>query len=222
MDSTRKLGLDADTLLTTTRAVRRRLDFERPVPRDLVDACLELALQAPNGSNLNPWHWVAIDDPGTIEAAARIYREAIADQIARPAHAFRDASRVPGHERLMESSRYLAENLHRAPVLLLPLIDGRLEDADLFVSASLWASVVPAVWSFMLALRERGLGSAWTTVHLTREREMAGLLDVPAERYTQVGLFPVAWTRGTDFRPAWRAPLEQVRSWNVWRPGAGS
>jgi nitroreductase len=208
------MPLSPDELLTTTRAVRRRLDFERPVPRALVEECLEIALQAPNGSNRNAWHWVALDDRERIARIAELYRAAIVDQVAHPAAAFGDVSSVPGHERLMHSAQYLAENLHRSPVLLVPLIDGRTEGENLFVRASLWASVIPAVWSFMLALRARGLGSVWTTLTLVREAEMAEILAVPRERYTQVGLFPVAYTLGTEFKRAWRQPLSEVLSWN--------
>jgi len=196
------MHMDPDSLLTTTRAVRRRLDFERPVSRALIEECLEIALQAPNGSNRNHWHWLVIDDRELIAAAAALYRASIEQQIANPSPEYRDVSGIPRFEQLMGSARYLAENLHRSPALLVPLIDGRTEGADVFVAASLWASVVPAVWSFMLALRARGLGSCWTTVHLLREREMAALLGIDASRYTQAGLFPIAYTRGKEFRRA--------------------
>ncbi|HXZ84697.1 MAG TPA: nitroreductase family protein [Myxococcota bacterium] len=209
------MGLDPDSLLTTTRAVRRRLDFERAVPRALVEECLEIALQAPNGSNMNSWRWLAIDDRARIARAAEIYRDAMRDQIAHPSLPYRqDPASMPRHPQLMASARHLAENLHRSPVLVVPLLEGRLEGADLFVSASMWASIIPAIWSFMLALRARGLGSCWTTVHLLREREMAELLGIDASQYTQAGLFPVAWTLGSEFRRAWRRPLREVLSWN--------
>jgi nitroreductase len=207
--------LTPDELLTTTRAVRRRLDFERPVPRALLEECLEIALQAPTGSNLTLWRWLLVDDRERVREAARIYGQAIRDQMAAPDSAFSRAAEVPGHGRLMESARHLAANLHRSPVLAFPLLEGRVEGASAFVAASLWGSILPAVWSFLLALRARGLGSAWTTVHLLREEQMAALLGIPAERYTQVGLFPVAFTRGTRFRRAQRPPVAEILDWNA-------
>ncbi len=121
---------------------------------------------------------------------------------------------VPGYERIGESVQYLRDNMHRAPALLLPLMRGRVEGANLFFQASQYGSILQAVWSFFLALRARGLGSAWTTGHLFREKEMGDLLGVPSEHYTQVGLFPIAYTIGTEFKPAWRKPTTDVVSWN--------
>lgn len=218
-------GLTPDQLLTTTRSVRRRLDLERPVARSVIQECLELALQAPNGSNLNSWHWIVIDDPEIRVAAARIYNAGLDDYTrSLPSGAFGDhvGGLVPGFGRISDSVAYLRDNLHRVPALLVPLIAGRTQDATLFHEASLWGSVLPAVWSFMLALRARGLGSTWTTGHLFRENEMAKLLEIPSDRYQQVGLFPIAWTLGTDFKPAWRKPARAVSSWNRFeREGAG-
>ena len=121
---------------------------------------------------------------------------------------------IPGYEKIAVSVDYLRENLHLCPALLVPLLPGRVEGLDVFFQASQWGSIIQAVWSFMLALRARGLGSAWTTGHLLREKEMAELLNVPAGRYTQVGLFPIAYTLGTDFKPAYRKPIGEVLGWN--------
>lgn len=208
------LDLSPDQLLTTTRAVRRRLDFDRPVPREVVERCVEIALQAPTGSNMTLWRWVVLDDPETVGKAARVYTDAMELQLAQPDASLGGAEKVEGYDRLIASARHLAENLHRCPVLALPLLRGRTEGVSLFRAATLWGSILPAVWSFMLALRARGLGSAWTTVHLDLEKQMADLLDIPMDRYTQVGLFPVAYTRGTDFRPGPRPPVSQILSWN--------
>lgn len=211
------LGLGADELLTTTRAVRRRLDLERPVSRGLVEECLEIALQAPNGSNLNTWRWIAVDDRALVAEMAAIYNAGLDDYVRSLGDAVGQdyvGSAVPGFERIMASTQHLRDHLHEVPVLVVPLFAGRTEGASLFFQASLWGSVVQAVWSFMLALRERGLGSCWTTGHLHREREMAGLLGIPSA-YTQVGLFPVAYTRGTGFRPGWRRPVAEVLRWNA-------
>jgi nitroreductase len=208
------LNLDPDTLLTTTRAVRKRLDFERKVPRALIEECLQIAFQAPNGGNMNSWRWIVIDDPALIAKAADIYNGGLDDYIAGLAK----VGGYPGAQvhragEIGTSVAYLRENFHRCPALLLPLAAGRTEGADLFNQGSTWGSIVQAVWSFMLALRARGLGSAWTTGHLMRADDMAALLGVP-KHYTQVGLFPIAYTLGTDFKPAHRKPTTEVIGWN--------
>jgi nitroreductase len=218
--------MQVDEALTTTRAVRKRLDLDRPVSRELVQECLELALQAPNGSNQQLWRWLLIDDPDLKAKVAAIYRAgmdtyssvgASKDNPDKPRQV--DYS-SPEAQRISASVLHLREQLENVPVLVIPLLAGRLEGASIFYQASMWGSVIPAVWSFMLALRSRGLGSVWTTIHLHREAEMAELLAIPSG-YTQVGLFPVAFTIGTDFKPAIRRPLDEVVSWNGFGPGKG-
>jgi nitroreductase len=125
----------------------------------------------------------------------------------------------PGTRRIASSVAYLRDNLDRVPLLVVPVMRARVEGMTLFESASIWGSVLPAAWSFMLALRSRGMGSAWTTAHLTREREMAELLGIPIDEATQVGLFPVAYTVGTDFRAGPRVPASSAVYWNGWRKG---
>lgn len=215
------LELTPDQLLTTTRTVRRRLHFDRPVERAIVEECLEIAMQAPNGGNLNVWRWIAIDDRELIAKIAEQYDGGLDDYIATFGEEGYAGAHVPGAERIEASTRHLRENFHRCPVLVLPLIAGRTDGrgagpdmSNSFYQASQWGSILQAVWSFMLALRARGLGSAWTTGHLWREREVAELLGVPYEIYMQTGLFPVAYTLGTDFRPAYRKPLGEVLAWN--------
>ena len=211
------LPLTPDEVLTTTRAVRRRLDLARPVPRKVVEECLEIALQAPNGSNLNTWRWIAVDDRPTVARMAEIYDAALEDYVKSLGSATGAncaGASVPGFERIGASVQHLRDHMREVPVLLLPVFAGRTEGANLFFQASLWGSVVQAVWSFMLALRARGLGSCWTTGHLWREAEMAELLGVPREKYTQVGLFPVAFTLGTEFRRGWRRAPAEVLRWN--------
>jgi nitroreductase len=212
--------MDVEHALTTTRTVRRRLDLARPVERGVVEDCLRLALQAPNGSNMQLWRWVLVDDAQVRAAAADIYRTALDEYASRPGpRPYRrdhdgtsdDALRISG------SVMYLREHLHEVPVLVVPAIAGELEGANLFHQASLWGSVLPAVWSFMLALRARGMGSAWTTIHLWRAGEMADLLGIPPG-YSQVGLFPIAYTVGDEFRPAVRRPVDEVASWNRFPP----
>ena len=208
------LDLDPDALLTTTRAVRKRLDFDRPVPRDLIEECLGVALQAPNGGNMNNWRWIVVDDADRMAKIAEIYNGGLDDYIATMADSGGyPGSVVPGADRIDGSVSYLRENFHRLPALLIPVFAGRMEEANVFFQASSWGSIIQSVWSFMLALRARGLGSAWTTGHLWREQELAELLEIPAH-YTQVGLFPIAYTIGTDFKPAYRKDPSEVIGWN--------
>lgn len=218
------LNLSVDEVLTTTRAVRKRLDLERPVERSVIQECLELALQAPTGSNQQQWHWIVLDDPEVIGQAADIYRAAMAqysdDIAAGREHYERQTVRA---EQMSESVAYLRDNMHRVPVLLIPVLADRFgvlrsDQAKTFHHASQWGSIIPSVWSFMLALRRRGMGSAWTTIHLHREQEMANLLGIPHDTHIQAGLFPVAYTIGTNFRPALRHPAAQVTAYNHWNP----
>lgn len=211
------LTMTPDEMLTTTRTVRKRLDLDRAVPREVIKECLELAFQAPNGSNMNTWQWVVVDDPATVRLCAQIYRDGMKDFVAGMGNATGEryaGAQIPGAQAIGESVEHLRQNLDRMPALLFPLIGGRTEGKGLAYQASMWGSVLQAVWSFMLAGRTRGLGSAWTTVHLMREKEMADLLGISCDQYTQVGLFPIAYTKGTDFKPAWRKPASEVVSWN--------
>jgi nitroreductase len=208
-----KLGLTADEVLTTTRAVRKRLDLERPVEREILMECIEIAHQAPTGSNMQGWRWMFVDDPDKKKALADMYRTNFYPYVNAPD---RPKSTDQG-ERILDSATYLADIMDQVPVLLIPLHAGRLDvGTPTFGQASAWGSLLPAVWSFMLALRERGLGSAWTTLHLPHEKEAAELLGIPFEAYTQAGLFPVAYTKGTDFKLAQRLPAEKFVRWNSW------
>ena len=206
--------LSPDDLLTTTRAVRKRLDLTRPVPRAVVEECLTLALQAPNGSNRQMWHWIVVDDPATRAAMADLYREALAGYV----HGL-DLPPVdwaaPEGVRMGSSVAHLTEHLHEVPVLVVPAVWGRA-GASVVDQSLVWASIAPATWSFQLALRSRGLGSTWTTAHLALEERMADLLGIPYPDVTQAGLLPVAYTLGTDFRPGPRAPLAEVVHWDRW------
>jgi len=213
------LPLGPDELLTTTRAVRRRLDLTRPVPRELVEECLEVAIQAPTGSNLQGWQWLVVDDPAKKRALADLYGPSF-DAYAKAGGGARfeadDPRRARGG-RVAKSAVYLRLHLHDVPVLLIPCIEGRPPtDGGAIAQAGLWGSILPAVWSFMLAARARGLGTAWTTLHLRSEHEAAELLGIDDTRYTQAGLIPVAYTVGTDFRPAARLDWQQLVHWNTW------
>lgn len=195
-----------DALLSTTRAVRKRLDFDRDVPDDVLLECLQLAVQAPTGSNQQGWRWMVVRDPDKKEALAELYRQAGGEYLASAA-ASADTGSQTG--RVIDSANFLAQNLGKVPVMVIPMIIGRLPDASANSAAGLMGSIMPAMWSFQLALRSRGLGSCLTTIHLGKEQEAADLLGIPAH-ITQAGLLPVAYTKGTDFQPASRPPVEQI------------
>ncbi|MGV0593078.1 nitroreductase [Mycobacterium vulneris] len=211
------LNLTVDELLTTTRSVRKRLDFEKPVSREVIMECLDLALQAPTGSNAQGWQWVFVEDPAKKKALADIYRSNANPYLDQPKPERGDI-RDQQLDAVMSSAKYLAENFEKAPVLMVPCLEGRPDGAPAGMSASFWGSLLPAVWSFMLALRSRGLGSAWTTLHLLGdgEKQAAELLGIPFDRYAQAGLFPIAYTKGTDFKKAKRLPAEQFSHWDSW------
>lgn len=211
------LNLGADEVLLTTRSVRKRLDFDTPVERSLVEECLNIALQAPTGSNRQGWHFVVVEDAAKKKALADIYRENWKLYASLPG---RDTGDIRDEQmpRVRDSASYLAENFERAPYFMIPCIEGRLENIDVATGAGGWGSLLPAVWSFMLALRNRGLGSAWTTIHLMLdgERKAADILGIPYAKVTQGGMFPIAYTKGTDFKPATRLPLDKVLHWDAW------
>ena len=213
-----KLNLSADDVLTTTRSVRKRLDFDRPVDRETILECLDIALQAPTGSNTQGWQWMVIGDDEKKKAISEYYAKNFAWYAEQPSREFGETDvRTERRDKVVDSATHLAENFHRAPYLVIPLIEARLDEGTpAFAQASVWGSLLPAVWSFMLALRERGLGSAWTTLHLPNEKEVAELLGIPFDRYTQAGLFPVAYTIGTEFKPAKRLPAAELTHWDTW------
>ncbi len=216
-----KLGLSADEVLTTTRAVRRRLDLARAVDPDAIRECLDIALQAPTGSNRQNWHFVVVTDPATIAALGDVYRrgmltyrDLVGEQSTiTPADQDR-YRRITS--RVMTSSEHLIANIHRVPGMLIPCLDGRFEGRPSLTYAAQFGGVIPATWSFMLAARERGIGTCWTTVHLGAEAEAADVLGIPFASVTQVALVPFAYTIGTEFKPARREPLDRVLHWDRW------
>jgi nitroreductase len=208
-----------DHLLTTTRSVRRRLDFSRPVAPEVIEKCIEIALQSPTGSNQQGWHVMVVTDRAKIRTIGDLYLQAFkayADpanpMLALPPEGDIRAEQLP---RVLASAMYLAEHFHQAPVLVLFCIDGRIEQGPVVAQASVYGSILPAAWSFMLAARARGLGSAWTTLHLFHEKEIAELLGIP-DTVTQAALLPVAYFTGDDFKPARRIPATQLTYWNAW------
>jgi nitroreductase len=208
------LNLSVDDVLTTTRAVRRRLDLTRPVPRALIEECLELALQAPNGTNRNDWRWIVVDDRATVRALAAEYRTAVELLQVGTMPSPRYLTGAEGEDRMVAAAQEFHEKLDDVPAFLLPLMTGSVEGRSAFEQAAMWGSIVQAAWSFMLALRERGLGSLWATVSLRREAEIFDLLGVPQGAYTLIGTFPIAYTIGTDFKRAPRKPVSEVLTYN--------
>lgn len=206
----------ADKLLTTTRSVRKRLDYTRPVPPELIQQCIDIAIQAPTGSNLQGWSFVVVTDPAKKKALADLYRRGF-EMYAQMPRPERDASDLREQQmpRVVDSAVYLAQTMEQAPVFVIPCIEGRVEEAPQFAQASMYGSILPAVWSFMLAARARGLGSAWTTIHLMFEKEAAAILGIPPE-ITQAALLPVAWFTGEDFKPAKRIPSREITHWDSW------
>ncbi|MGH2729586.1 MAG: nitroreductase family protein [Actinomycetota bacterium] len=221
-----------DHLLTSTRTVRKRLDTARPVDPDVICECLRLAVQAPTGSNLQGWRWMVVTDSKKRAAVADIYRRAIGPYLD-----FGKAALDPSNKqmvRVVESSFYLVDVLADIPVHIIPCVLNRPEDAGRLLggmgydvdpwcnvgASGFYGSIWPAVWSLMLALRSRGLGSALTTMHLALEHEVGELLGIP-ETVTQVGLLPVAYFTGEDFKPAKRRPPEEITYWDEWKNTTG-
>ena len=208
--------LTTDELLTTTRSVRKRLNLTRPVPLDLVKECLEIALQAPNGGMREGWHWIVVTDPQVRAQIGDFYRRSAEPYLARAAAA--DPSRGAGSgvmARVSSSSAYLARHMGQVPVLVIPCITVRPAWPAGETQAGLWGSLLPAAWSYMLACRARGLGTAWTTLHLHYETEIAALLGLPGD-IRQGALIPTAYYTGDTFRPAARRPLADVLHVDHW------
>jgi len=214
------LDLSPDELLSTTRAVRKRLDLERPVEPELVRECIELAAQAPTGSNAQGWHFVVVTDPAKRAALADMYRAGFAAFYGDPEAAIAgmpqdDQEYIATQRKVVDSASYLAEHLQDVPVFVIPVVEGRFENGPVMLHASIWGSLLPAVWSFCLAARSRGLGTCWTTLHLVQEQEAAALLGLP-DNVMQGALIPVAHTKGTDFKPGPRRDLDRVIHLDGW------
>jgi nitroreductase len=203
-----------DRLLTTTRAVRRRLDTARAVEPEILVECIQIATQAPSGSNSQRWRWVVVTDRAKKEVVAHYYdlsyREYMAPKLALLGpddHTTR---------RIIDSATFLAEHMAEVPVLVIPCVLDRPPEADGEAQAGFWGGILPAVWSLQLALRSRGLGSAWTTLHLPFEKEVGEALGIPPT-VTQAALLPVAYYTGDDFKPAPRRPARELIYWDEWR-----
>lgn len=222
-----QLDLSNDELLSTTRAVRKRLDFDREVPMSVIEECMNIAVQAPTGSNAQGWQFMFVTDQAKKDRIGELYAQVWELYKTMPVaihHLHRDSpdtSLVSSQERSTSSAEYLAVNIAKAPVMMIPCVAGRIDGADIagrgnFAMAATYGSIIPAAWSFMIAARARGLGTAWTTLHLAHEQEIAEMLGIPYEEYTQVALIPIAYTRGTDFKPAYRPPVTTVMHVDQW------
>ncbi|WP_433304108.1 nitroreductase family protein [Actinoplanes sp. CA-030573] len=211
--------LTPEQLLTTTRSVRKRLDLKRPVPLPVVLEYLETALQAPSGSNRQGWHWMVVTDPAKRAVIGDHYRAAVASYSASAGAAGKlfsaDAARARVQNRVGDSVAYLGEHLAEVPVHVIGCLDTGAEELPKGNQAGLWGSLLPAAWSYMLAARTRGLGTAWTTLHLRYEREISELLGIPPSVHQGV-LIPTAYYTGTSFRPAPRQPLTEVLHLESW------
>ena len=215
------LELSADEVLTTTRSVRRRLNLEKEVSPEILKECLNIALQAPTGSLRQDWHFVVSTDRDQCREVGTIYQEVWTNMVTDD---YLNASASRQGEKgdqaswlnMMGSARHLAETFPEVPAIFVPCISGRLEGADAMTQAVKWGSVIQAAWSFMLAARNRGLGTCWTTVHLQREEEVADILGIPFASIQQVALSPVAHTVGTSFKSGRRKPTAEFVHFNGW------
>jgi nitroreductase len=216
------LDLTPDELLTTTRAVRKRLDYERPVPAELVRECVAVALQAPSGSNNLTMQFVVVTDATKRAAIGEIYRQCYEiykglDGVYVGSIQKDTATEQAQQGRVQTSADFLGEHMGDAPALVIACnAGGRVDGAPAMMSASMLGNILPAMWSFMLAARARGLGTAWTSVHLMMEQQVADVVGIPHAEVQQVCLSPLAYTVGTDFKPAMRPDPETVIHWDTW------
>jgi nitroreductase len=215
------LDLDPDQLLATTRAVRKRLDFERDVPDDLIRECAAAALQAPSGSNMISMNFVVVKDQAKRDAIAGVYSQCweIYKSLPMFAGAIKRETDVEQaqQDRVADSATYLSENMAKCPALIIACSAGmRVDNVPAMMAASVMGNILPATWSFMLAARARGLGTAWTTIHLMMEQAVADIVGIPFDSVQQVCLTPIAFTKGTDFKPAMRPEPDSILHWNQW------
>ena len=219
---TSSTGLTAEQVLTTTRAVRKRLDLTRDVPRELIEECIQIAQQAPTRSNIQPGHYVVVTDPDKRARIAELYRLGWDRYTGLAGEAHGDEAHLtdPGQlgtiPAVLDSARYLADNLERVPALVIPCVRNRTDGASSALQSFIWGSILPGAWQFCLAARDRGLGTCWTTLHTFYEREVADLLGIPYAEYQQVALIPVAYFTGETFRTPPKLPLDRVLHWDRW------
>ena len=216
-----QLGLTNDQLLTTTRAVRKRLDFEREVPDEAIRDCVQIAMQSPSGSNNMTMRFVVVKDPAKRAAIGEVYRECwgLYEQLPSFAGAITKSTDAEQsqQDRVVDSATYLSEHMGEAPALVIACTEsGRIDGMPAMATASMMGNCLPAMWSFMLAARARGLGTAWTTIHLMKEREVADIVGIPFDQVQQACLSPLAYTKGTDFKQAMRPEPDTIIHWDTW------
>ncbi|MFZ6004226.1 MAG: nitroreductase family protein [Actinomycetota bacterium] len=214
------LPLSADELLSTTRSVRKRLDLSRPVDEDLIRECIDLATQAPTGGNNQGWHFVVVTDADKRRQLGEWYSQGFSMMYGNPDAVVAnlpkdDPAYVETTKRVISSAQYLADHMGEVPVHVIPVIEGRTDNAPVAMQAAIWGSLLPAAWSFMLAARSRGLGTCFTTLHLIQEKQAAELLGLP-DHVMQGALIPVAHTLGTDFKPGPRRDLDRIIHHDSW------
>lgn len=216
------LPLSPDELLSTTRAVRKRLDFDRPVEDQVIRECVDMAMQSPSGSNNMTMQFVVVRDPAKRAALGEIYKQCYGIYSSMDGVYIRsidkgDEMSNAQQQRSADSADFLGEHMGDAPALIIPCsAAGRVDGVAAMMSASMMANVVPAMWSFMLAARARGLGTCWTTVHLMMEQQAADVLGIPFDSVQQVCLSPLAYTKGTEFKPAARPHADSIIHWDAW------
>ena len=204
IDSTTFDVASIDGALATTRAVRLRLDLARDVDHQIILDCIDVAEQAPTGGNQGSRRWVVVRDPEIKARLAELYMKSAGQWMIES----RDRIAGTGHpnERVMASAAHLAEHLAEVPAIVIPTIIGRHDGSG---RPGLFDSVIQSAWSLCVALRARGLGTAWTTAILNAEDEIADLLGIP-DTMTQIAMIPVAWTKGTEFNTATRYPARDI------------
>lgn len=217
-----QLDLTNDELLTTTRAVRKRLDFDREVPRELLVECVRAAMQSPSGSNNPTMQFLIVTDRAKIAAIGELYAQAWGIYSSLDG-VFIGSIRKEGEaeqaqqDRSTDSAAYLAGRMGEVPVMVIACHNaGRLDGAPGSMSAAVAGNVLPAMWSFMLKARTLGLGTAWTTLHLFMEQQVAEICGIPYDSVQQMVLTPVAFTKGTEFKPALRPDPETIIHWDTW------
>jgi nitroreductase len=217
-----ELDLTNEDLLTTTRAVRKRLDFDRPVDDDDIRDCVRIAMQSPSGSNNMTMQFVVVKDADKRAQIGEIYRQCYEiyktmDGIYVGSIDKETADEQAQQDRVASSADYLGDNMGKAPALVIACTaSGRVDGQPGLVAASAMGNVLPAMWSFMLAARARGLGTAWTTVALMMEQELADVVGIPFDEVQQVCLSPIAHTKGTDFKAAMRPEPDTIIHWDSW------
>jgi nitroreductase len=196
-----------DHLLTTTRSVRKRLDLNKPVDPNVIKECIDLAIQAPDGGNLGKYHFLVVTDKEKRATIGSYYKQSFDAYLATQKSNYAD--------RIYDSAAHLAEHFQDVPLHIITGTEGRVENGGPMQQAGRYGSILPATWSLMLALRSRGLGAAWTTLHLAHEKEIAELLGIP-DHITQGALLPVAYYTGEDFKPGKRIPAADRTYWDSW------